>query len=288
MPYKLLILAGLVERAHAQQSLSDVANFVGSGLMAGFNTMQSGAWNYVGITRFLLERSWLIVPIFGVLLVVRSGLKLIYGQDEERFEEAKRAIANGLMAMVLTYLTARIVDAFVGATENPGNVLAGAGVFHEELIGIVRWVATLVAVLAIGMIIAAVFTGILSMGSEEALPRIRRAVFGAGAGILIIIFTGVFLATFDLAYVEPADELNSPNPYAAIIGVLNVVTAILLFMALIAVIIVIYAGIMMILSLGDEEQFKKQRSLIIRALIGLFVILVSFIIVSFVVQAFSA
>lgn len=287
MQFKLLLLAGLVERAHAQQSLSDVANFVSSGLMAGFNYVQSGAYNYVGITEFLLERSWLIVPIFGVLLLVRSGLKLIYGQSEDKFEEAKRAIANGLMAMVLTYLTARIVGAFVGASETAGAAAAGASIFDEEMRGIVRWVATLVAVLAIGMIVAAVFTGIMSMGSEEALPKIRRAIFGAAAGILIIIFTGVFLATFDLAFVEPADEGNSPNPFAAIQGVLNVIAAILLFMALIAVCVVIYAGIMMILSLGDEEQFKKQRSLIIRALIGLFVILVSFIIVLFVYEAFS-
>ena len=54
-----------------------------------------------------------------------------------------------------------------------------------------------------------------------------------------------------------------------------------------AVCIVIYAGIRLILTLGTEEEFQKTKSLILRALLGLFVILVSYVIVRFVIVAFS-
>jgi lysylphosphatidylglycerol synthetase-like protein (DUF2156 family) len=137
------------------------------------------------------------------------------------------------------------------------------------------------------MIVASVFTGILSMGSDDAIGKMRRSIFGAAAGITIVIFNGVFLATFNLIRVKAADEGNKPDPFWIINSGLNVMSAVLLFMALIAVVVVIYAGIMMILSLGNEDQFKKSRTLIIRALLGLFVILVSFVIVQFIVQAFS-
>ena len=280
----LLPLLGYADTAHAQ--LSAVADFVGSGLLSGFGGGPNGAFSYLNIADFLLVRAWTIVAIFALLLLVRSGLKLIYGQSEEKFEEAKRAIANGLMAVVLTFLTGRIVAAFIreGGSSDPGSAVTGAAIFTEEMLGIVRWVETLVVVLAIAMIIASVFTGILSMGSEEALPKMRRAIFGAGAGIIIIIFDVIFRATFGLAYVSIP---GPPSPFPIIDGTLRLMAAILLFMALIAVIVVIYAGIMMILSLGDEEQFKKMRSLILRALLGLFVILTSFIIVLLIVEAFS-
>lgn len=281
-----LLLSGIIETTHAQESLTSIANQVGNGLVdffSGDGEGGRGANAYAGIAGFLLERVWLIVAAFALLLLVRSGLKLIYGQSEERFEEAKRAIANGLMAVVLVFLTSRLVSAFIraGGSWNPEG---GSAIFTEEMLGIVRWVEVLVVVLAIAMIIAAVFAAMFSVGSDDGPSRIRRAVFGAAAGIVIILLDAAFRFTFGLDYfVVP----GTPSPYPLITSALNIISYVLGFMALIAVIIVIYAGIRMILSLGDEETFKNMRSLIFRTLIGLFVILTSYIIVKFVIVAFS-
>lgn len=281
-----LLFAGFAHTAHAQDSLSGVANFVGNGLVSFFSgdgAGGAGAFAYAGIAGFLLERAWLIVAAFALLLLVRSGLKLIYGQSEERFEEAKRAIANGLMAVVLVFLTSRMVDAFIraGGSWNPEG---GSAIFTEEMLGIVRWVQVLVAVLAIAMIIAAVFAAMFSIGSEDATSRIRRAVFGAAAGILILGIDVAFRATFGLEYFAVP---GGPSPFPLITRALIIIGYILSFMALVAVCVIVYAGIRMILSLGNEEEFKNMRSLILRAMLGLFVILVSYVIVRFVIVAFS-
>lgn len=277
--------AGVIETAHAQ-SLSGVANAVSNGLVPFFTGDGEGGGGgdaYAGIAGYLLERSWLIVGAFALLLLVRSGLKLIYGQSEEKFEEAKRAIANGLMAVVLLFLTSQIVNAFirVGGSWNPE---AGSAILTFELLGIVRWVEVLVVVLAIVMIVIAVFSAMLSIGSDDGPERIRRAVFGVGIGILILALDYTFRMTFGLEYYAVP---GTPSPFPIITRILAVIGFILGFMALVAVIIVIYAGIRIVLSLGNEEEFRNMRSLIFRALLGLFVILVSFVIVRFVVTAFS-
>ncbi len=281
-------LSGFAPSAHAQ-SLSDIANTVGNGLLPFFfgdGMGGGGAQAYAGIAGFLLERAWLIVAAFTLLLLIRSGLKLIYGQSEERFEEAKRGIANGLMAVVLVFLTSRIVSAFVraGGSWSAGDAVSGSAIFSTEMLGIVRWVQVLVAVLAIAMIVAAVFAAMFSVGGDDSTTRIRRAVFGAAAGILILGLDVAFRLTFGLDYFSIP---GGPSPFPIITRALIIISYILGFMALIAVIVVIYAGIRLILSLGNEEQFKNSRSLIFRALLGLFVILTSYVIVRFVIVAFS-
>ncbi|MDO8630213.1 MAG: hypothetical protein Q7R41_06940, partial [Phycisphaerales bacterium] len=58
---------------------------------------------------------------------------------------------------------------------------------------------------------------------------------------------------------------------------------VLTFLALAAVVMCIYAGILYVLSLGKEEQASKAKGLLIRVLIGTVVILLSLALVRFVI-----
>lgn len=282
-----LLIASMAPAAHAQ--LSEIANTVSNGLVPFFfgdGEGGTGAYAYAGITGFILERAWLLVGISTLLLLVRAGIKLIYGQSDDKIEESKRAIANGLMAVVLVFLTSRLVDAFyrVGGTMSPADVAAGTSIFSIEILGIVRWVQVLVAVLAIGMIVASVFAAMFSMGAEDGITRMRRAVFGAAGGIIILGMDVAYRAAFGLEYFTVP---QGPSPFPIISRALVIISYLLGFLALAAVCIVIYAGIVMILSLGNEDRYKAMKSLILRSLLGLFVIFVSIIIVRFVMVAIS-
>ena len=290
----LTLLFGNAAAAHAQ--LSGIADYVGSGLASFFTGdgegLGTGANRYAGIAGHLLDYSYPMVGFLALLVLTRAGLKLIYGQSDDRFEEEKRGIANGLMAVVLVFLTSAIVNAFIRASGWRETAFydpfSGANILAQELGGIVSWVRVIVVVLAIAMIIAAVFTAMFSVGGDNAMDRIKRSIFGAAAGIVLIGLEWVFRLTFGLGGpMGFAFDPGTPTPYPIITQVLIVITYILSFMALIAVVIVIYAGIRLILSLGNEDEFQKTKSLILRALLGLFVILVSLVIVRFVVTAFS-
>lgn len=282
------ILAGFVDAAHAQ-ALSSIADQVSNGMTAFFFGDSEGGFGahaYAGIAGYLLGLAWMVVGVFSTLLFVRSGLKLIYGQSEDRFEEAKRGITDGIMAMVLLFLTSRLVSAFIraGGDWSVPGVFTGSAIFTNEMLGIVRWVQVLVAVLAIAMIVAAVFSAMLSVGSDDSTERIRRAVVGAAAGILILGIDVAFRATLGLEYFNVP---LMPSPFPIISRVLVVIGYVLGFMALVAVVVVIYAGIRLIFSLGNEEEFTKSKSLIFRVLLGLFVILVSYVLVRIVITALS-
>ncbi len=65
-------------------------------------------------------------------------------------------------------------------------------------------------------------------------------------------------------------------------GILNVLDIILSFMALIAVIIIVIAGIRLVVSQGEEAEKDKAKKTIFYAIIGLVVILLAQAIVGFV------
>lgn len=65
----------------------------------------------------------------------------------------------------------------------------------------------------------------------------------------------------------------------------NLIKKVLDFLALIAVIYIIIAGIRLIISQGEEEQKEKAKKSIIYVIVGLIVILVSRIIVGFFTSA---
>ena len=68
-----------------------------------------------------------------------------------------------------------------------------------------------------------------------------------------------------------------------IIGIINAVLGII---GLVAVIVIIYAGVQYMTSIGDVQKVKKAKDTLLYAAIGLIICVLSFAIVNFVVAKF--
>lgn len=93
-----------------------------------------------------------------------------------------------------------------------------------------------------------------------------------------------WLATASVAYAElfgdvPPIGADPDDPRGAVIGIIEKVLS---FMALIAVVIIVIAGIRLVVSQGDETAVDKGKKTILFAVIGLIVILLASAIVGFV------
>ncbi len=239
-----------------------------------------------GIALFLRAEFLLILDIIAVFLLVRAGLKLIHSQEDDKLTRARRTIGGTAVGIMLAHLSVRLVEIFYGSTAVPsGGVLTpeqSAEMLSIEIGGIINWVTTLVAVLGVLMIVATSIRAVGGFGKEDGTKLIRETVVGTVTGIFFIIISGAIKASFGLPPgLEPGGP-HDPSVVPIVVRVAGIVSTILDYMALIAVAVVIYAGFLMIVNLGDEEQFKKGKTLIVRALIGLVIILLSNTFVSFV------
>ena len=123
----------------------------------------------------------------------------------------------------------------------------------------------------IAIIVIGAFRAIGSFGGENSYAVVRTTIFHVILGMLVI----------SLGY-----AIKSPSSTTARIcwSISSSAASLVLgMMTLIAMCIVIYAGIRVVTNFGNEDAFTGARSLIIRAMTGLLLIGISFVLTEIVV-----
>lgn len=267
----LTALTSLIASPAMAASISDTANSVSNGLMAQF-----GGGGFPGIAEFLRGRILLILAPIGILLVVRAGLRLINSQDDDKLTKAKNTIAATCVGIMLAAISDRLVMAFFspGGAWSRATSDTGANILSLEILGILNWATVFIAVLGVLMIIVAGLKTVSTFGAEDTGP-LKRSVTGVATGILVITTSGALKLAIGLAPGVAPSLPTGGNPSPAIDRGVGIILSILGFTSLIAMAVIVYAGMMMVLNFGNEENYTKGKSLIFRSVIGLAVMLLS-------------
>lgn len=120
-----------------------------------------------------------------------------------------------------------------------------------------------------------------TLSTPESMSLLQNFYFRTGV-IISGVVTGVPAALAQFGPLPP-----TPGPTAADEGsirnvIIQILNFVLNFLALVAVIVIIIAGIRLIVSQGEEEAKEKAKKTIIYVIAGLIVILLAKVIVNFV------
>jgi hypothetical protein len=238
-----------------------------------------GGSEFGGIATFLVNSAIPLIYITAVLMIVRSAFILLYEQDEEQVTKTRRAVAASVIAIILTNLASRIRDGLIGIQD--GNT--AINIFSTEILGVISWVEVPLALLAILVILISGIKAVVKYGSDEGLTNLRHTVFAILAGIILVVFKFAICASVVRGLPSGVGTCFAMGPGDGIVGtILTVVNVIVGFTALVAVAVVVYAGFLMILNLGNDEQYTRARTIIIRVGIGILVVLTSTAIANFI------
>lgn len=278
----LLLL--LLPRSANAQWLSTFTNAV-SGPLQPYFGVGSGPWALNNIAIFLVTQLSNLTYIAALYMVVRSGIKLINSQEEDKLSKAKRAIGASLVAVMLAYLTPRLVEAIYtaggigGVALNPAAATAGAFILSNEVYGLIRWVLVIVAPLTIGVIVVTGLLAIAHFGSDEGVKKMRQATIGAITGILILMAGQAIKATFG---VPDFGTPGAPSTLPIVARTVEILNQLLLLTTIAAAAMLLYAGVQLILNFGNEEGYSKAKTLLVRVVVGLVIMLISYLLSSFV------
>lgn len=229
-----------------------------------------------------------ITMIAGLIIVIQ-GMRMVISQEDNYTDRVKATITACLAGIVTMYLIPPFIDTFygnAGSVWNNREMVAGASVAAREVTGLINWALTIVAIVAVAMIVVTGVRAIAQSGSEDGVKQMRKTITAIGSGIIILILRQSLNYALGL---KPPDEGASPaNPVPQAIVFIDtafrVISFFLGFVALIAVLILIYAGIRLILSVGNQDAMKEAKGLLTRALVGFFIIIISLALVTFVIQ----
>ncbi len=270
--------------AHAQVSFG--AQQV-AGPLVGFFTGTTGVIGLNDLALLLLTRVWLLIGVAATYNIVRAGIRLINSQEEDKLTKARRTIGSSIVSVMAFYLVPRIVVAVYSAN-GPGNTFmtpagvdAGATVLASELYGIIRWVEVIIIPLAIGLIVFSGLKAILSFGKEDGPAALRKEVFAVVAGILLLMVDPFIKATLGIPNLGLP---GVPSTAPLFLRGIEIVNKLMLMLALVAVVIVVYAGIRMIISVGSEDDTTKAKQLLVRAIIGMAVLFISYALAALAIQ----
>ncbi len=283
---RLLLLLGIL----AIPTHTLAFDFVGAINVAGrnlftYSTVLTSA-NSTNIAVYVVEQLRPFITLVAILLIMIQGARMIVGQEDEIANKAKTVISACVGGIILLYLIPPFVEAFYTSTPWTGNPTTGARIAVGEVAGIINWALFLTASIAIAVIIGTGLRAIVTSGSEDGVASLRKTIIGVASGLFLLILRFSVNAILGLndpsRGVSPAAPI--PNAFRAVQIAISILEFILGFIGLLALVVVIYAGILMILNLGNAEQATTARALLFRALIGLGVIMLSVTLIMFVVQ----
>lgn len=116
------------------------------------------------------------------------------------------------------------------------------------------------------------------------IQSLKRTLLGltVGAGTTILLMQRALAQDFGGPSPDVAGLPDATDPDAVRNIITTILSAVLNFLALIAVIVIVIAGIRLIVSQGEEEPKDKAKKTIFYALAGLIVVLFAKVIVSLV------
>ncbi len=160
----------------------------------------------------------------------------------------------------------------------------------SELLGLVYWGKTLLTVIAVIEIIVSGIRMIMAIGDAEVIEKEKKVFIWVGIGLLLLSINEVVINKVLYIPKEGSEDVEKNKRLEidtdlteGINQFVGVIQFILMFVAVFAVVSLIYGGFLMVMNFGDDERVTKAKGIIRDAIIGIIVAISSYAIISTII-----
>jgi hypothetical protein len=242
---------------------------------------QSGASQITSTIYFLLDFFKYILGGIAVMMLIISGLKLILSgrQVADAMSKEKETLSYAFTGLVLIIVADQLIRGFFGAegeiyrTGADMQMAAEAGSnLASGFTGLIRIFIPSIAVLSIVM---AGFRLLISRGDNDKLTKAKKQITWAILGLVLAGLSEIII--FRVIFPDKGTRIPDAIEFAKL--VITMTNFIAGFISTIAVIMIIYAGYLYVVSLGGNG-LDKAKTILKGALIGLVIAMGAFALVN--------
>ncbi len=247
-------------------------------ILEGAGTALSPVYFVIDLFRYVMSGIALIV-------VIVYAIKMVSVSEEEDAKKIKTGLAFGILGLLVIQLADIIVKKmFFGeegeAFENAAMSESFATDANSEIRGIIGFVELFLGAVAVLVIIVRGFTLIMNSGDEEALKKAQTHIIYAFVGLAAVGLSEVVIRGF--VFPEAGQKLPDVDEgKRLIVMITNYLSS---FVAIIAFIMLFYAGYRYVVAGSEEETSEKVKKIFIGSVIALVLALGAFAAVNTLVK----
>jgi hypothetical protein len=233
-----------------------------------FANSLSGGGGGSGAQDLILQLISLFLPMLqaaAFIALTIEGVRMVISQDDGVLDEAKKVVGACAGGLILSLMVEPLTRAFL-------DVGGGNQIISGKILSIADWSLALAGSLTLVMIVVTGLKALASPTSEEGITNIRNAIFSVIAGIVVIG------ARFIIS-----DSITSGDPSGIVSIPIAIAQAIFGFLGLFALAVIVYAGFLMVVNYGRDDQVSKAKGLLQRAILGLVIFALGYTMVTFVI-----
>jgi Type IV secretion system pilin len=226
-----------------------------------------------------------VVIILAVIFLVIAVIKLLFSpnseEDVKKWRNSIIWVSVGIFVMQIAFSAwsaLLLKDVSWGIDSR-----LGWAIWLQIFAPIVGLLQMLASFAFLAMVIYAFFTIVTGAGDEEKMKKWRRTIIYGLIGYFLMKLPQVLIGSLygtpncqntDLINISSC-EIANQNITGTVGLIGKIITYVNGFLMLACVILVIYAGWLVLISAGDEEKLKKAKSTILYVLIGFIVLVAS-------------
>jgi Type IV secretion system pilin len=224
-----------------------------------------------------------IIMVLAVIFLIIAVIKLLFSpNDEENVKKWRSSIIWVTVGIFLMQIVFSVWSALILQDTSSGIDGSLGWVIWERILGPIVGILQLLASLGfLLMIIYAFYIIVGSAWDEEQLKKWKKTIIYGFVGFFLMQFPAEIIRYIyggvdceETAWFLRICRMENPDPSGLVELIGRVILYFNGFLMLVCVILIIYAGWLVLISGGDEEKLKKAKSTILYVLVG-FVVLVA-------------
>ena len=219
--------------------------------------------------------------LLAMLAILSAVLRLLFSsENQDEFKKYKDVIIWASFGIIIMQSAYAIVATMF---DKPIIDVLADDFLKNILFPFIKIIQTLAGGFFIFAMLYGFFRLVTASGDEETIKKGKLSVFNAIIGFLFLqliqplVFHAYGKSDCTTGAIFTTECLQDPSETQLLLLLVKILNYINTFVAIITVIMIVYAGFLMLTSSGDEERIKKAKNIIKYAAVGLVVLFASYI-----------